>query len=63
MPTIHERLEAIKAELARQDREWERVRHVLADTKARHILVSNEVLAAIDATARVPVAGPVGMRA
>jgi hypothetical protein len=63
MPTIQERLAAIRAELARQDQAWERARRALANSKARYVLVANELLAAIDATTRTPVARPTGMRA
>jgi hypothetical protein len=63
MPTLQERLDAIKAEFARQDQAWERIRNALANTRVRHVLVANELLAAIDATARPPAPRPAGVRA
>jgi hypothetical protein len=63
MATIQERLEAIRAELARQDEAWAKARRALASTPARTLIVANERLEAIAATGRELVAKPSGLRA
>jgi hypothetical protein len=64
MPADHqERLDEMRAELARQDAAWARARRVLAELGDVMVLVPSEILETIDASTRVPTAREPGVRA
>jgi hypothetical protein len=62
MPTIDERLDEIKAALARQNEEWHRARRALAGLGDVSVMVPNEFLEGLDALSRVSATRASGLR-